>query len=93
MYLEHLLDGTVDVIFTRRFRVEHLHWERSSWNGESWSIAVELGELAHRSELNTEDGMEQLTLSAFMVADVTISLRSRRRERTCVRVSRVTWNY
>jgi hypothetical protein len=45
MDLEHLLDGTVDIVLARRFAVERLDRERSTWNGERRSVSVEVREL------------------------------------------------
>jgi hypothetical protein len=45
MDLQNLFYGTVHVIFTRRFRMKHLHRECSTRNSISWCISVEIGEL------------------------------------------------
>lgn len=83
MNLEDLLDSAVNIVFTGRLRMEHFDRKSPTGNGICWSISVECGELV--SSLNRVSAMwkiSDLTFSAFMVADVTMSFRSRRRERT-----------
>ena len=32
----HLFDGSIDIVFARRFRVVFLHRKCSAWNPEDW---------------------------------------------------------
>lgn len=46
MDLQNLLYGTIHVVFTRRFGVEHFNREGTSWYCESRCSAIEVGELS-----------------------------------------------
>jgi hypothetical protein len=83
--LQYLFDSAIDIVFARRLAMEDLDREGPTRNGEIRRFAEEVGEL-DRYALSV-DRIEPshhrlLTFSAFMVADVTISLRSLRRVRT-----------
>jgi hypothetical protein len=82
--LESLLDSTVDVVLAGGLAEEDVDGERSSRDGEARCAIVELRELHERIVSIFEQGTreERLTFSAFIVAEVTMSLRSRRRDKT-----------
>lgn len=83
MNLENLLDSAVNIVFTGGLRMKYFDRECTTGNGIRWGISIEPGELV--SSLNSGPATWKiltLTFSAFMVADVTMSFRSRRRERT-----------
>ena len=82
MDLKYLLHSAVDIIFTRGFGVENLDREGTSGNSKCWCIAVESRELCNVSTSLREKFGPCFTFSAFMVAEVTMSLRSLRRDRT-----------
>lgn len=79
MNLQNLLDGAVNVVFARRLAVVDLDRECSTGNGKSSGVSEETGKLLvscrHEKDII-------YTFSAFMVADVTMTLRSRRLVRT-----------
>ena len=57
--------------------MENLDWESSTRDCETWSIAVKVRELpATVSSTNGAQKWIMCTFSAFIVAEVTISLRS-----------------
>jgi len=81
--LEDLLDSAVNIVIAGGLRMKYFDRECTTGNSVRWGISVEPGELV--SSLNkgsTAWKIATLTFSAFMVADVTMSFRSRRRERT-----------
>lgn len=63
--------------------MESLNGERATGDSEGRSIAKEFGELIPRNK-KPEQQQERvgITFSAFIVADVTISFRSRLRDKT-----------
>ena len=82
MDLQDLLDGAVDIVLARRLRVEDLDRESTTRDGEAWCIAIEVGELRCKISLDEYGVSELHTFSAFIVAEVTMSLRSLRRVKT-----------
>lgn len=94
MNLKSLFDRAVNVVLAGGFAEQDVDGERSTGNGEAGCIVVELGELRRRARemisggIAGAEGAEGRTFSAFIVAEVTMSLRSRRRERTVQRVTR-----
>ena len=87
--LQDLLDGTVDVVFAWRLAVEDFDGESPAGNRVGRGITKETRELQEkrivRAVLATK--IDEPTLSAFIVAEVTISLRSLRRVRTTDAIS------
>lgn len=79
--LQHLLDGGIDIVFARRLAVEDFDGEGTTGDGKLSCTAKEARKLDSQL-VATITGASMRTFSAFMVADVTISLRSRRRVRT-----------
>ncbi len=83
MDLQDLLDGAVDVVLARRLRVEGLDRERPPGDGERRRIPIERRELQEQGWQSVQlRRLHARTFSAFMVAEVTMSLRSLRRDRT-----------
>ncbi len=83
MDLQDLLDGAIDVVFTRRFAVEDFDRECTPWDGKVRSVPKEPRELVYWAiSWCSASGAFRRTFSAFMVADVTMSLRSRRLVKT-----------
>ena len=81
--LQHLFDGTVDVVLTWRLGVEDLDRERPARDGERGRVAIEGREL--NESVSITPGISRSishTFSAFMVAEVTISFKSRLRDKT-----------
>ena len=91
MNLQDLLDCTIHVVLAWRLGVEDLHRECTTGDGKAGSVAVELGELEKwaLSGRFRVMGERFLTFSAFIVAEVTISFKSLRRDKTAKRISTV----
>ena len=91
MNLQDLLDCTIHVVLAWRLGVKDLHRECTTGDGKAGSVAVELGELDKWALSGRFCAMGErfLTFSAFIVAEVTISFKSLRRDRTAKRVSKV----
>ena len=62
--------------------MECLNGECATGDGEGRSIAEKFGELIPQNEKYKQRGRVCVTFSAFIVADVTISFRSRLRDKT-----------
>ena len=80
--LKNLFHRAVYIVFARRFGMEGLDRKRPTGNGKTWCIPVECRKLPPSSEFLPDKIRRARTLSAFIVADVTISFKSRRRDRT-----------
>jgi hypothetical protein len=78
--LEDLLDSAVYIVLTWRFAVEDLDRESPTRNGVGSGVTEEGRELCTSLDINGT--RLELTFSAFMVADVTMSFKSLRRDRT-----------
>ncbi len=64
MYLQYLLDRTVDIVFTGRFGMENLHRECTARDGESGRIPVERREL----DTNVNGMMHQKHQKLYLVS-------------------------
>ena len=62
--------------------MENLDWECPPRNSKARRVAIKRGKLPKDQPPDTKNRIVELTLSAFIVAEVTISFRSRRLERT-----------
>lgn len=95
MNLQSLFDSTIDIVLARSFAEQDIDGECSSGDGETRCVVVELGELPKfdecisvvRKPVRADPFQVRLTFSAFIVAEVTISLRSRRLDKTAHRGS------
>ena len=83
MYLQDLLHGAIHIIFAWGLVMEYFHREGAPRNGESRRISVEVRELTGEYLAKFRIHIEVLqTLSAFIVAEVTISFKSLLRDKT-----------
>jgi hypothetical protein len=84
MDLQYLFDRAIDIVFTRRFRMKDLDGKGASGNCKDGGVPIKVGELRIMSSQHHPRTVSimDLTFSAFIVAEVTMSLRSRRLVKT-----------